>query len=128
MIVTLKRLVNFPTCTVGQLRPFGFYTLELPWADNHKLVSRVPAGTYETVKDQETKRFRVLDVPGRTGILIHSGNDDHDTKGCILVGTVAGQLGCDIAVLHSRYALTQLWNETPDKFLLKVEDPYAAPS
>ena len=29
---------------------------------------------------------RILNVPGRTGILIHSGNVAADTTGCVLVG------------------------------------------
>lgn len=42
-----------------------------------------------SVKFQK-KMLAVLDVPYFTGIRIHSGNDDQDTLGCILVGHTVG--------------------------------------
>jgi hypothetical protein len=75
--------------------------------------TRIPAGLYELeLKQIGTSRFdtrgwnqppvryygmiRLKDVPGFEEILIHPGNSDVDTEGCILVGLgsnlVAGQI------------------------------------
>ncbi|MDR2292574.1 MAG: DUF5675 family protein [Prevotellaceae bacterium] len=50
----------------------------------------IPAGVYKVVVNLSPakKRLlpRLLDVPGFSGILIHRGNTQHDSSGCILVG------------------------------------------
>jgi len=50
----------------------------------------IPAGRYRVIINMSPRlqrmMMRLLGVPGFDGILIHSGNDDVDTKGCILVG------------------------------------------
>ncbi len=76
------------------------YTIELPWNDNKSNISCIPQGLYNVVPHNTKERprtFRLLNVPGRQGILIHIGNyatdimigkelHEKDTKGCILVG------------------------------------------
>ena len=88
--------------TNGQ-RKFLSYTLEDEYR-KEKVMSetRVPAGTYNVTLRTEggfyqdyTERFGsdfnkgmlwVRDVPGFEYILIHIGNTDDDTSGCLLVG------------------------------------------
>lgn len=76
---------------------FVCYTLEdkdrfLEEGINEKVYGEtaIPRGTYEVVLSM-SNRFKkilpeVLEVPGYTGIRIHSGNKPEDTEGCILVG------------------------------------------
>jgi len=75
-------------------------TLELPWRNNQQEVSCVPPGRYQVVIAPSV-RFqrlmpRVLDVPGRSGILFHPGNTDKNTEGCIL--TASAVTGPDAVV------------------------------
>jgi len=50
----------------------------------------IPRGTYKidiTFSPKYQKKVPILlNVPGFTGIRIHSGNDKDDTEGCIIVG------------------------------------------
>lgn len=50
----------------------------------------IPAGTYKITLEYSPRFKRVLpllhDVPHFRGILVHCGNDEEDTAGCILVG------------------------------------------
>lgn len=52
-------------------------SLELPWLDNERSISCIPAGTYDCERIQHPKYghcWLVKNVPSRTGILIHTGN------------------------------------------------------
>ncbi len=54
----------------------------------------IPAGEYKLILDYSEKFKKImphiLDVPGFSGIRIHSGNTEADTEGCILVGAYDG--------------------------------------
>ncbi|MGM9733416.1 MAG: DUF5675 family protein [Prevotella sp.] len=81
----------------------------------------IPSGKYSVRLDVESPRFggqsfyksvcngclpRLENVPGFEGVLIHCGNTDKDSSGCILIGQnkVVGQ------VINSRDTFTKLWN------------------
>ena len=96
--------------TMGEMLVEGVHfcnTLELPWLNNLQGKSCIPVGTYKVILSYST-RFRremprLIGVPGRLGILIHSGDTYEDTEGCILVGD--GQNPADFAASNSRAVL-----------------------
>ena len=68
-------------------------TLELPWKENKRSISCIPAGEYDArlrlPRESATREYvhlLIKDVPNRDYILVHIGNTTKDTKGCILVG------------------------------------------
>lgn len=119
--LTLTRTSTSDAGTFGTLRGEGLnlYTAELPWRDNMPRISCIPAGRY-LCRPYSSTRFHdvyeLVDVPGRTAILIHSGNHAGDTakglrsdvQGCILVGLSRGILDGQEAVLNSRAAMQAL--------------------
>ena len=106
MNLTLKRFKETDDATLGSLHiddKLQCYTLE----DEHRDIkvageTRIPAGEYSLIDRQHggfytryQERFKpwhagmieLRDVPDFTDILIHCGNTDDDTAGCILVGS-----------------------------------------
>jgi hypothetical protein len=85
----VDRTLGNMTVFVNGVEEKRFYTLELPWKDNKKEISCIPEGRYHG-EPNDTKKYpdtyRVLEVDGRTDILIHSGNYPRHTLGCILTG------------------------------------------
>lgn len=127
--LTLKRINSSSECVLGVLELDDkeiCKTLELPWRDNQKGISCIPAGEYK-LSPYPSSRFGevyiVNDVPNRTGILIHTGNTADDIQGCILVGDSYGKLNGKKAVLNSRQAFNLL-KETlgEEEYLLNVVD------
>jgi Family of unknown function (DUF5675) len=96
--------------TLGEMLVGGAHfcwTLELPWLNNLPGKSCIPVGQYQVILSLST-RFarempRLIGVPARLGILIHPGNTEHDTEGCILLG----ETQADGEVLHSRDAFAR---------------------
>jgi hypothetical protein len=108
MQLTLERLSSGSESTIGALfidGNFACFTCE----DQHQDVkvmheTRIPAGTYKIklrpeggfhmrykrkFGDRHRGMLWLQDVPKFEWVLIHIGNDDDDTSGCILVGRVA---------------------------------------
>lgn len=114
----LNRLSDDGTCTLGeiQLGATKLYTLEEPWKDNEQGHSCVPMDSYivnphgwepDTTLHQK-RCYELQNVPGRSGILIHSGNTVDDIEGCILVGLSKGVINGKPAVTDSRAAMDVL--------------------
>lgn len=100
-------------------------TLELPWRDNQRRISCIPSGTYKAVKHHSPRfgrSFWVKDVPGRSEILIHSGNYNHHTLGCPLVGQTLTDINGDGLrdVTNSRKTINELWDILPDEFEIDI--------
>jgi len=90
---TLKRIASDNDQTFGVLmvddRPLCV-TLELPWRNNERNISRIPEGDYicrEVNSPKFGKTFEICDVPDRGHILFHKGNYAIDTRGCVLLGS-----------------------------------------
>lgn len=116
-MITLIRYVQIgDICTLGMLivGERVFKTLELPWRDNKRNMSCIPAGEYNVDYMERSASgkyrgcFHVKNVPGRSEILIHSGNVSAHTRGCIIVGGKTGELSGQPAVLNSMSALREL--------------------
>lgn len=89
-MLVLKRIFQNEHYTIGKLYDGDTYlcdTLEPPKNVNHPCIDK---GTYRIGYIYSNKFGRkmpfLLEVNGRTGIMIHPGNYPKDTKGCILVG------------------------------------------
>jgi hypothetical protein len=63
-----------------------------------------------------------LNVPNRSEILIHTGNSDADSLGCILVGRTIGSINGKPAVLLSAVAFHVMKQTVPSTFQLEIEN------
>lgn len=99
MRLDLSRAERTPDGVFGTLRVPGLpllFTCEEEDQHNARNVSCIPAGTYPLRRTVYHKHgyetFEVCEVPGRSRILIHPGNTEEDTQGCILIGLSRGRL------------------------------------
>lgn len=95
MDVYLPRCFGNDKQTIGTLvtkkdtgEIFSAKTLELPWLNNQRRISCIPAPlrvfcTFELMVNHNVKHYLLHDVPGRDGIFIHAGVVHEDFLGCI---------------------------------------------
>ncbi len=93
-------------------------SLELPWKDNQHQISCIPVGEYDLEPITHWRLgnvLRVLNVPDRDGILIHSANLPKELLGCIAPGQFYGQIAGENGIIDSRKALESLLILKPEK-------------
>lgn len=148
MDITLTRFAKGPqgifsrVATTAANAPLG-------WACEHAYIQtggdwepKIPPGVYDCSYDPNAvlgeapnffpfPTYQVMNVAGHTGILIHRGNTEIDSEGCILLGLSYGTQGGMPAVGSSQAAwqafmATQAASDGsyPD-FQLTVVDPLA---
>lgn len=128
MRLTLYRTPSTEFGTLGFLFDHNIplcLTLEDPWNDNKVGVSCIPAGIYQCGEHSGAKyknTWIVKDVPGRSAIIIHSGNTHADTRGCILIGKTVGHINHIPAILDSAKAMNELRKMLPKRFTLTIRN------
>lgn len=104
-----------------------FVTLEPSWVLNMPYISCAPCDTYDVVKRHSSKygdHFKLLNVPGRSYMLIHTLNFFKDTEGCIGVGNRFKLLPGDeyVDVINSQNTMGQLNEIMPERFQLTIKE------
>jgi hypothetical protein len=131
MTLLLERYKQTDKCTFGRLSidgAFECYTLEDVKRDKKVYgKTRIPNGIYIIESrehgghyDKYIKRFtswhkgmmQIMDVKNFTDILIHIGNTDTDTNGCILVGDTVSEKSDTIG--QSTIAYERLYKKCVD--------------
>lgn len=132
----LSRLPSTDEGTFGILvcKDHAWWTAELPWKENQKKISCIPAGEYKCVVRHSPKFGKVYwlqNVENRSYILIHAGNYAGDksngfkshVEGCILLGKKIGVLDKQRAVLVSKPAVREFMDYLENKeFTLVITD------
>lgn len=126
MSYKLERYKSDNNGTFGRLwdstGQFLCYTCELPWRNNQHSISCIPVGTYSVSHYNSPNHPNTweLIVPNRSNILIHNGNTENDSQGCILVGNAIGIVNGLPAVLNSVMTLDMLRTKLPSNFTLEI--------
>ena len=124
VFITLQRLRDDGEATLGHISAGIFHCFSLEdQAQKIKVAgeTRIPAGKYQIVKREHGRFYETYkrklgfpcalelkDVPGFTDILIHTGNVDDHTAGCVLVG-LTGSFTDRAQVGASYAAYKRLW-------------------
>ena len=104
-----------------------FHTLELPWKENKRRISCIPADTY-TVKKRWSEKYgwhlHITNVKGRTWILMHFGNFYTDILGCILAGNNHVDINNDGLkdITSSKKIMRLIMELVPENFKLQIID------
>lgn len=137
MKITLIRIANRPTYSIGKLYIDGVYECDVLEDTDRGLddkmpleeiikkkkygTTAIPTGTYEVQITYSPKYKKlmpfIMNVKGYSGIRIHAGNSAKDTLGCLLVGKNK-EVG---KVLESRKTYNALFAKLQGKKNITIE-------
>jgi len=111
---------------------FRFTILELSFRNNERNISCIPAGKYQGEVRQSKKygkHIHILNVPNRSLILLHSGNFNTQTRGCLLVGKTFKDINNDglLDVVNSKDTMTRLMSFVDNKIKIIITSPIIKP-
>lgn len=128
MKIIVNRFTSDAESTVSKILVDGIFIcfgLEDEYRKTKKMgETRIPSGLYKIelqstgVKHKKYKEqfgdihrgmLHIIDVPNFSGILIHIGNTQIDTEGCLLVGTGAITEPGNMSISNSRVAYLKLY-------------------
>lgn len=153
MKILLKRIACKPLYSIGRLYIDGNYfcdtiedtdrglddSMTLEHIKSVKVASEtaIPLGTYDITMNVQSPKYknrtqyafckgflpRLLNVKGFDGILIHIGNTQNDSAGCILVGhnKVVGQVINSTDTFKKLYAILEAANKAGQKITITIE-------
>ena len=133
MKITVDRFISDDDSTISRVLIDGVYEC-FGLEDEYREVkvskeTRIPAGLYKVgarteggfhgryanrYPDFHKGMLHILDVPNFTWILIHSGNTDEHTAGCLLVGTTANTTERNMSIGSSRLAYEKFYPKVID--------------
>lgn len=132
--VKLTRSFHTPGVTLGMLQIEGadhapIYTLENPWKNNKPWISCIPTGLYQCRPFSGKKYpdvYEVIGVEDRSAILIHWGNWERNTNGCILLGLASGPIKSapGLPAVQSSKKAVEYFKRLigPQEFILEIGD------
>ena len=136
MELVLNRLILTEDFTKGDLKVMKdghpielLKTIELPWKNNQRRISCIPAGRY-FCKIHTSPKFGwtlwLQDVPNRSAILIHSANHTRQLLGCIAPGLEHEDIDKDgiIDVKHSKAAMKILQDRIKKDLWITITNPF----
>jgi hypothetical protein len=133
-LLVLERFAYTDMGTFGRMNVAGItlYTVERPWLDNKPSVSCIPEGIYKChprwYNGGGYQAIEVADVPNRSHILFHIGNNMHDSAGCILVNSKLGSLEGIWSGLGSKAAFAHFMQHLNGRFALQIKQYQPFPS
>jgi hypothetical protein len=107
---------------------FHYVTLEHAYkTEDGKYIPKIPCGVYKCVRgfhqlegmDHRFETFEITNVPGHTNLLLHTGNSNQDSAGCVLLAYERK----DDVILYSRIAFQSFMGRLNglDVFELTIE-------
>lgn len=131
--IIIDRIRDNGIQTIGQAwalvngsKKLDFVTLEPSWVLNMPFISCAALGTYDVVKRHSSNygdHFKLLNVEGRSMMLIHTLNFFNETEGCIGPGERFQLLDNNqfVDVINSGNVMRKLNDIMPEKFRLTIK-------